>query len=347
MRRLFTIFAVFTLSAAGALAQMNLQPVAIVSLTRSEPITVAQLRIEVERIEVQNGRALSMEERRQVLEIMINERLVLQAAERDRVSITARELNDHMEQLRGLLTQNLGRLPTDAEFTQAIWNEFGMSEADYREHIRRQGIIETYLMERKGDIIRNFPLPTDEEISSFYELNRPSFVRPDMVRFKMIQVPYGSTAASRTQAQTLANSLSQEIGRDPVKFDEVVLRSEAPNSGFVAGDAGFLTRSPETQSAVGADFMNVLFSLRHGEVSRIIEGIIGFQILMVTDIFPFRNLGIDDVIQPGDPTTVRQYIYNLIGSDRQQQAIQRASTELITELRSGNPFQINEANLNW
>jgi hypothetical protein len=84
------------------------------------------------------GRNLTTEERRQVLDVMINEKLALQAAERDKVSVSEGELNQQIQQLRSAMAQTAGRQPTDPEFAAAVMNETGLDLAAFREQIRRQ-----------------------------------------------------------------------------------------------------------------------------------------------------------------------------------------------------------------
>jgi len=222
MKRYTILFLLMGLTAVTAFAQIDLQSVAIVRLTRSEPITVRQLRTELEVLAWQelaprlrrpptaeevSRTALSstIEQRRQVLDVMINERLALQAAERDRVTVADSELNQHIQQLRQQMAQGLGRMPTDAEFATAIRNETGQELPAFRETLRRQAIVQRYMMSQKEHLFRNIPEPTEAEIVNFYNLSRADFVRPDTVRFTMIQVPFGSDAASRTRAREVAN----------------------------------------------------------------------------------------------------------------------------------------------
>jgi peptidyl-prolyl cis-trans isomerase D len=101
----------------------------------------------------------------------------------------------------------------------------------------------------------------------------------------MIQVSYGSDAASKARAKTLADSLTREINGNASKFDEVVVRSQAPNSGYQAGDGGYLPRNAQAQQAAGADFINTAFSLKQGEISKVIEGVRGYQIVKVTETY--------------------------------------------------------------
>jgi parvulin-like peptidyl-prolyl isomerase len=345
-RTIFLLICSF-LTVNFAFSQANLQPAATVNLVRAETITVGMLRTEVERMERAEGKTMTKEQRMQVLDIMINERLAIQAAERDRVTVTDNEVNQRIQQYRTLLAQSLGRQPNDAEFSQAIRNESGLELNAFTQQLRRQMIVEKYLLTKKESLITSIKMPTESEITAQYNLARAQFIRPETVRFTMIQVPYGPDAASRTKARELADRLVREIGTNPSKFDEVASRSQAPNSGYMAGDFGFLPRNPEAQRIVGSDLLNVAFSLKQGEVSRLVEGVPGYQIIKVTENYDMKNLELDDIVQLGTRTTVRNYIGNLLLQERQQAILAQATQELATELRAGRNFQIFERNINW
>ena len=364
MKRLLILFLLVLLTGLTAFAQADLQSVARVTLTRSQPITVGQLRTEMERrawpnlrmrfgrnpttaelrSEVQNS---TMQQRRGVLEAMIDEALIMQAAERDRVTITDAELNQQMNQMRMMMAQEIGRQPTDEEFAQAIMNETGQSLPVFRETMRRQLLSQKYLFTRKQNVFDTVREPTEAEILNLYNLSRSQFVRPDTIRFSMIHVPFGPDAASRARARELADRLNREIGADPSRFDEAVLRGQAPNSGYQAGDGGFIPRNLAAAQMMGEEFVNTAFSMGHGEVSRVIQGNQGFQIIKITSQLPQRNLELNDIMVPGTNETVRQNIAGVLMQQRVQETTARAAQELMTELRAGNPFQIMENHLNW
>ena len=347
-----------------AFAQADLQSVARVTLNRSEPITVRELRLEMERRawpnltarlgrhptaaelsrEVQNS---SVTQRRQVLEAMIDERLVMQAAERDRVTVTDAELNQQMIALRSELAQNIGRPPTEEEFAIAVKNDTGQEIPAFRNSIRRQMTLQKYLLAQKQNLFNNMKEPTEAEITNIYNLTTTQFIRPETIRFSMILVPFGPDSSSRIRARELADRLNREIGGNPSRFDEVVLRARTPNSGFQAGDAGYVPRNLAAQQMMGEEFVNIAFSIRQGEVSRLFEGNAGFQIIKVTENLPQRALGLDDIIVPGTTVTVRQNIAETLFQQTLQETTNRAATEMMAELKRGNPFQIMESNLNW
>ena len=364
MKRFLILFLLSVFAALAVFGQSDLQPVAIVRLTKSEPITVKQLKSEVEKLAWQNLAASlrrqptaaelarfvqnsSLDDRKQVLDMMINERLALQAAERDRITITDNELNQQIAQLRAQMAQSIGRQPTDDEFAVAIKNETGLDLPAFRDQMRRQGITQKYLMSKKEDQLSGIKEPTNDEIVSFYNLSKAQFVRPDTVRFSMIQVPYGPDTASKNKAKTEADRLNREIASNPSRFDEAVIKGQSPNSGYQAGDAGYMPRNMQAQQAAGLEFINTAFNLRQGEVSKIIEGIQGYQIIKITETYSQKSLELDDIMQPGSPVTVRQFIGQNILQQRQQEVLAKVTQELVTELRAGNPYQVMESNINW
>jgi len=339
MKRVFLFILFSCLLAAWGFAQADLQPAAIVNLIRSEPITVKQFRTEVERMEKSAQQTLSKDDRLKVLDVMINERLVIQAAERDKVTIADNELNPQINQLRAQMAQTIGRQPTDAEFATAIRNETGLEMAAFRDQMRRQLIIQKYLTVKKKDVLESHKEPTEAEIVSMYNLTKSQFVRPDTVRFSMVQVDYGADAAARTKARDLANRLVREIGSNPTKFDEVVLRGQAPNS--------YLPLNMEAAQIVGQEFINTAFNLKQGEVSKLMEGARGYQIIKITETYAQRNLELDDIYQLGTRMTVRDYIGNVMLQERQMKVLTEATQELVAELRAGKTFQVFDKNLVW
>ena len=333
--------------ASLATAQADLQPAAIVKLVKTEQISVKQLKTQVEDAEKAEGRTLTPAERRMVLDVMINERLVLQAAERDKLIISEAEVNQQIQQMRAQLSQNLSRPITDAEFAQAVKNDSGLEFPAFREQVRRRYTLQKYLQEKKKAVFQSFQAPAEADIQNFYNVNKAQFVRPETVRISMIQIPLGKTAAEKAKAKTLAEQLVREIGSNPAKFDEAVIRSKTASPGYQGGDAGYLPRNPQALQLVGQELLDTAFRLKQGEVSRLIENSQGYHILKITETYEMKNLTLNDIIQPGNLKTVREYITEGMTQDRQQSIIAKATQELVAELRQGTPFQIFENNLNW
>jgi parvulin-like peptidyl-prolyl isomerase len=327
-----------------------------------ETIFLGQVKSEIARMEKVSGQSLTAEQKRQVLDVMINEKLALQAAARDKVSVTDSEINQQFQQLKDQMVQMLGRAPTDNEFAQAIVNETGIEAPahmqtldekrnyiieNFREQVRRQGTVQRYLSVKKENLFKSIKAPTEAEITALYNAQKSEFVRPDTVRFTMIQIEYGPDGLSKSKAKELADKLNREIGNNASRFDEAVMRSQSPNSGYKAGDGGYLPKNEEAQRVAGDDFVKTAFSLKQGEVSKVIEGLRGYQIIKITETYPRKDLALDDFVQPGNRMTVRDYIGNGLLQEQQQKVLAQATEELINELRTGNTFQVFEKNLNW
>jgi parvulin-like peptidyl-prolyl isomerase len=287
---------------------------------------------------------------------MINEQLAIQAAGSSRlpvsppapITVAENEVTRQIDQLKTQMVQAIQRQPTEAEFAAAIKNETGMEMPAFREQVRRQILVQKYLMSKKQEMIEsNIRVPTEEEILGTYNLTKAQFVRPDTVRFSMIQVLFGENAASKARARETAERLSREIGSSPSKFDEIVLRGQAPNSSYQSGDGGYLPRNLEAAQMVGQDFITIAFNLKQGEVSRMIEGQRGYQIIKITETYAQKNLELDDIFQLGSRVTVREYIGNVRLQERQMETLAKATEELVNELRATRTFQIFERNLNW
>jgi parvulin-like peptidyl-prolyl isomerase len=369
MKRLISILAAGLFAAAAGFAQMNLQEVAQVLLYKTEPITVRHLRLEAERLiwgqlvqtlrrqptteEVNNAiQSMTKEQKLQVLNRMINDRLAMQAAERDKITVTDSEINTQLERLRENMRQSIGRRPTDAEFAAAVRTETGQDVPAFREEIKKQMVLQKYIDNKYGSQLRSIDV-TDEEVRNAYALRRSQLIRPDTVRVSMIEAAFAD-AASKVRAKEVADRLIREIGSSPAKFDEVSARGAAPNSGYQAGDAGYLPRNPQSQQAVGDDFLNTAFSLKQGEVSKVIESRNGYYIIKVTETYEQKNLELDDIYQlaPRDAITVREYIRRGLLQEKEIALLDKVTQELVAELRkvtnpNSPPYKIFENNLNW
>lgn len=317
-------------------AQLNLQPAAEIQLFRTEPIPVSQLKPLVDQFETQYRRKLTLDERKQVLNELINQKLVLQAAERDKLTVTENEAN---QAIRAEVLRTYGRQLSEAELAVEIRKQTGLELTTYRQQFRNQATVEKYLMTKTP------PQPaTEAEISNAYNLNKTQFIRPETVRISMLQVSSGENAAAKAKAKELAERLAREIGSSPAKFDETALKSQVPNSGYQGGDFGYLPRNPQGQQVVGIELLEAAFGLKQGEVSRLIETPRGFFILKVTETYEMKALALDDIAQLGNPMTLRQFI----GARLEQERLLQSSQQMVEDLRKqAAVIKIYDNNLNW
>ena len=137
------IFAAF----GAALAESDLQPLAIVKLNKSETVTVKQVKARVLPYEKQLGRKLTVAERKEVLDTIIKEKLMIQAAQKDGISIPDSAVDQYF--IQGM-SQQLGVNVSEKELddivkqTQGVTldellqKQVGMNKTEYKQTLKNQ-----------------------------------------------------------------------------------------------------------------------------------------------------------------------------------------------------------------
>jgi parvulin-like peptidyl-prolyl isomerase len=361
MKRFILIFFGFFLFSGLCFGQLDLQPVAIVRLSKTEQITVRQFREYVNWLSIskamstRNSNAqLTDAEKRQALDELGNQFLACQAAEQERVTVTDREINQYFDQSIKAFSEGLGQVlghaPTDAEVDTELRNRTGMSRASYRELMKRTLLTENYLKVKKQPLFDAIKAPTETEIQTIYNdvkaksIFENGFSRPDVVRVRMLMVPIRNPG-EKSAAQTTANNLLRQIGGDAGKFDEALRDFRKPNSGYISGD-GYIYKHDRIRQAMGAAFVDAAFALKQGEVSRLLERPDGFYIIKVAETYRAKVLTLDDIYNLEDPEspTVRQTIASAEMQRRFMTTLQQASEELVTDLRKRGSVQIMDDN---
>jgi parvulin-like peptidyl-prolyl isomerase len=334
------------------------QPVAIVRLSRSQPVSVKEFKDYVNWMNLSRRNSqdaseqapLSADERRKILDTISNQLLACQAAEKDNITVTDKEISQAVdEELKPLLeamTQRLGRVPSDTELDNELRTQTGMGRAGFKEQIRRSLLTNRYLQVKKQALFQSVKPPTDAEIQKIYDevkgksLLEGGFLRPDTIRIKMIWIPPAN--GDRAKALEKANQLLKQIGGDAGKFDEVVDDSRKPNSGYMGGDGPYLYKNEQVRAAMGIDFYDTAFRLKQGEVSKLLERPDGYYIIKVTETLRQKTLALEDVYRLEDPrrTTVKNYIYMSEAQKRQLEAYEKASLELVADLKKQGSVEI-------
>jgi parvulin-like peptidyl-prolyl isomerase len=362
MKRL-SFFVFLSVLAGNALfAQLNneTQPVAVVRLTKSQPVSVKEFREYVNWLGISRAgstdqaavrQSLTVTERRDILDTICNQLLACQAAEQKKITVTDQEVNQALEEqlapLKSVLSQRLAREATDADVDKELTAQTGMSRAGFKEQIRRSLLTNRYLQQEKKALFEAVKQPSDSEIQKIYNdgkgktLFDGGFIRPDAIRIKMSWVPV-SNAADKTKALDKANQLARQIGTDPGRFDEAVDDSKRANSGYLGGDGPYLYKNDQMRAAMGIDFYDTVFKLKQGEVSRLLERADGYYIVKPIETLRQKTLALDDVYRLEDPRriTVKNYIIISELQERQLAAYEKASKELVEDLKKKGSIQI-------
>jgi parvulin-like peptidyl-prolyl isomerase len=358
MKRFLLFLCVFLMFSVFSFGQIDLQPVAIVRLSKTEQITVKQFKEYVSWLTMTKAMStgnpnakLTETEKRQALDELGNQFLACQAAEQERITITDREINQYFDQsiknFSEELTQITGRTPTDAELDAQLRNRTGMTRASFKELMKRSLVTENYLKVKKQSLFEAIKQPTEAEIQKIYNDYKDKSIfdgglySPESVEVRMLIVPFVDSNQKPT-AQTTANNLSRKIGNDLKKFDEEDKNAERNNPRNFTGNevicsSDVLFNHKLMRDRLGNPFVDAVFNLKQGQVSRVLEGPNGFYIIKVT-----KNIG---AITP-TISEARQAIIKVDMQRRFMITLQQASEELVTELKKKGSIQIMDDTYN-
>jgi len=334
-----------------AFADVIDKPVATVKLTRVEAITAKQFRQKVEMLEARTRATLSLEDRKQLLDLLIGEILIKQAAAQENITVTQAELNARMEQAKksGGLQLNLNRDLTDAEF-KSLLQQSGVSWEEYSDQLQKALLQQKYVMQKKRAVLEAVGQPSEAEILDFYETNKQAFVAPDMVRFKHIFIDTRNLADKQEKDKALqrAEEISREL-KNGAAFDELVVKySDDKASRYKGGDFGYLRRDDQARrQLLGKDFFEAPFKMKVNESSGVLQSSIGYHVIRITEKIPFRLLGLDDPVPPQNASTVRQEISVQLTLKKQADVYQQILQDLLAELKKKAEIKKFEDNLTW
>ena len=181
MKKKISIVLVMVLAAVSLFAvPNNRNAAATVNLIRNTVITNADLNSQMQMLGASEEQALD------VLDIMINDEVFLQGAERDGVTVTDAQVDALYAQQKNAYEQQAGAAMTDEQFEQIVNQAYGSVDA-YKETIKNQYILQTYLMQEKGEELNNGNYaPAASDVETFYKRNATSFTQAENVKFAQI-----------------------------------------------------------------------------------------------------------------------------------------------------------------
>lgn len=343
--RTTTIIIVFLFASISSVAAQVLDmPVAIVRLTETVNIGQRQLQRDVQLIERQAGRQLTVDERAEILEERINGVLLNQGAARAGIRATDEEIQQAIAAQR----QSLGQPISDGQFRELVEEQMGMSWDSFVEEITNRVIQEKFVLQQARGRFDTVDEPSEEDLRFVYETNAQQFFNPLMVRFDHLffdvrNKSNGEIQQLRQQATRMARNLS----RGSTDFG-TMMRESLDDVSYSGGDFGYLIAGDqEARRRLGGGFVDAIFRLDDGEVSGVLESNVGFHIVRVTDRRSPRLPGLDDPILPGESTTVRRQVRAFVINQQQQEIFEETVNSVVTDLREEAEITRYRDRLNW
>jgi len=224
---------------------------------------------------------------------------ILNAPEAGAVIISDKELQDAYQEIRD-------RYEDDDSFFSDLeknhLNQDSLSAALYRQC--RVNVVMELIASRSPDI-------NEVEIGIYYHLHTEQFNRPEQREASHIFISINPDYPENTREMALSRiqEISEKLQKKPYKFAELALKhSECPTA-LQGGVLGIVPRGklyPELDA--------VLFKIKAGEVSEVVESEIGFHLVLCKQIQKAETLS----LQKATPK-IRQ-----IMKDRSRRTCQRA-----------------------
>ncbi len=344
MKRLFIGIAFSLTVAASVFAQKNsdLTPLAVIKHNKSETVTAKQLRSRIEFLKKETGvESFTLDQKKQILDSLISEKLVAQAAAKEGITISDSQVN---AAFLNTFSQQLGQQVTEAQLSDFIErqtgktlgvymkDQTGMSLEEYKEYLKNQLVAQQYVFKKKEAELKKV-IATDDEIRSAYEMNKSTFVWNDMAKLFLVMVPKGTDAAT---AKKLADDLRAQYQKSKSAEEKIKL-SEDNGKKY---QAGYLvvakTSSQAQQLGWSYDKLMELFSRNKGYVSELSVTDNDYQFYSVVEKYNAKMLELSDVVEPDSTITVYDYIKQRLSAQKQSQFLTAAAQEIAKSLETKN-----------
>jgi len=214
---------------------------------------------------------------RTVLSELIDEEILVQKAKEMKLEVTESEIASSADRQ---IKQIRSQFKSDDEYKTELRNAGLGSPEEYRksliEQFRRQSLQQKAFAE-----LRKKAKPvnvSDEDVTKAFEQSRTELQkRPPTVTFRQIIVAPHASPEAKAKAKARADSLLAEI-RKGGDFEQIAKReSMDPGTKALGGDLGWNRRG----SGLVPEFEAVMFALRPGDVSPVIETPFGYHIIRV------------------------------------------------------------------
>lgn len=241
----------------------------IIAVVSDEIILQSELDFETRTVAYQNK--LNVEDpdvKKEVLQAMIDRKLIFAQAELDSIVISEEQLNQHIEQQIGILEQQFGS-------KERVEEIYGMKiekiKREIRDELRKNLMIQQLREMRFGSIEAS-----RREVYEFFDLYKDSLgIIPEKVKIYHIFKNPSTTETLKQKYRDLAEAIRDSIINHGADFSEMAKKySDDPGSSQEGGDLGFVKRGvfyPEFEAAA--------FALGEGEISEVIESPVGFHII--------------------------------------------------------------------
>jgi peptidyl-prolyl cis-trans isomerase C len=232
---------------------------------------------------LKNGAKLNQQQllefRKQVLESLIGQELILQESSKKGIKVEDKTINEELAKMKQ-------KYPNEEAFNTAL-KKASLSENKLKSDLRKKMVIQKYI----DDELALSTNVSDEEIKSFYDSHPESFTKPEQVRARHILIKVDSNAgeAQKKEARKKLAAVQARLkkGED---FAELAKKFSEGPSKSKGGDLGLFRRGQMVKP-----FEEVAFALPVGQVSDIVETQFGYHLIKVEEKIPASIIKFDEI----------------------------------------------------
>jgi len=211
-----------------------------------------------------------------LVEERVSDLLLLEGARASGLAVANEEIQLAVdEQLREVRA----RFPTEAAYAQAL-REAGRTPETYRAELARQFADQTLVQRfiRQATQQMAPPAVSDAEVRAFFTANRERFgTRPASISFQQVIVRPLPNDSARAAALRTAEQVQREL-TEGVEFEVLARRYGTDGTRERGGDLGWFRQGQMVRS-----FDQVVFAMRPGTTSGIVETEFGFHIIKLDE----------------------------------------------------------------
>jgi parvulin-like peptidyl-prolyl isomerase len=210
--------------------------------------------------------------RQSLLHQLIEDKLVYLEAERLGVQVTEEEVNARLEELKHQFSNN----QEFEDFMSTRGLTVSKLKQRYREHLAIQKLHQYQ--------IRSRVIVTPKDVEEYYQTHREKFVEEESVWARTITIRKSKEALEAKQPDPEAKRRAEEVLRRVYggeSFEELARKYSEDTKAAAGGDLGVVRRG-EFVNTIDA----MVFSLKPGEISPILETEMGYHIFKVEEKKP-------------------------------------------------------------
>lgn len=249
----------------------------------------------------------------QVLQSMINEKLIVAKAIEDSVVVSDDEVQ---QQLDATIQQRVAQFGSESKLEEVYGMPISRIKREFRDEMRKNLLAQRLQQQRFGQA-----QISRREVEEFFAQYKDSIGQvPEEVDLTHIAIKLkpgaSAKAAGRAKAQTILDSV-----KAGVDFAELAKRrSEDPGSAAQGGDLGFVRRGQFVK-----EFETAVFSLQPNQISGIVETDFGYHIIQLLE-------------RRGDAVHARHILIRVERTEADNQAIIAFLDSLRTRALNGESF---------